>query len=170
MTNRRPLTDKEVAVQGKREEEKIYADGQGRPMVNMGPKASFTNPAIWMIVITIFIVLLPILIYHVSPGGDLGGGENTAGAGSGDGDTEETAETDEAAVQGEFDAVAFARDNCASCHGGDLTGSMGPTILGLDTDTFVSVVREGQGSMPAFSEDQISDEDLEFMAEYYAGQ
>ena len=112
MSNRRPLTDKEIALQGKKDEEKIFADGQGRPMVNMGSKGSFGNPVIWMMVIASVVILLPILIYHISPGGDLGGGENTAGAG-GDSGTEEVAESDEEAVNGEFDAIAFARDNCA---------------------------------------------------------
>ncbi|HJE19472.1 cytochrome c [Aliicoccus persicus] len=169
MSNRRPLTDKEIALQGKKDEEKIFADGQGRPMVNMGSKGSFGNPVIWMMVIASVVILLPILIYHISPGGDLGGGENTAGAG-GDSGTEEVAESDEEAVSGEFDAIAFARDNCASCHGQDLTGSMGPSILGLDVDTFETAVREGPGAMPEYSTDQISDEDLAFMAEYYSGQ
>lgn len=167
MSNRRPLTDKEIAVQGKVDKDKIYADGQGRAMVNMGSKASFGNPVIWMIVLAIFIVLLPVTIYHTSPGGDLGGGENTAGAG-GDSGTEETAETDDAAVNGEFNAIEFARDNCASCHGSDLTGSMGPSLLGLDVDTFQTAVREGPGAMPEYTTEQISDEDLAFMAEYYS--
>ncbi len=79
MSNRRPLTDSQIAIQGKKDKDKFYADGQGRAMVNMEPKASVKNPVIWIIVLTTFIVLLPILIYHVSPGGDLGGGENAAG-------------------------------------------------------------------------------------------
>lgn len=168
MSNRRPLTDSQIAVQGKKDKDKFYADGQGRAMVNMEPKASVKNPVIWIIVLTTFIVLLPILIYHVSPGGDLGGGENAAGT-TGGADTVEVAEeSDDAAVSGDFDAVQFARDNCAACHGSDFTGSMGPSILGLDTDTFETAVREGPGAMPEYTADQITDEDLTFMAEYFA--
>lgn len=86
---------------------------------------------------------------------------------------EETAEGEdgeESASTGDFDAEGFARDNCASCHGQDFTGGMGPTILGLDEEAFITAVREGPGNMPAFSSDQISDEELEALASHFAGQ
>lgn len=173
MSNRRPFTDSETAIQGKKDESKFYAHGQGRAMVNMEARASVKNPVIWIIVLTTFIVLLPILIYHVSPGGDLGGGENTAGSGPTGDDTnlttvESDVSDDDEAVSGAFDAVEFARDNCASCHGSDFTGSMGPSLLGVDEDTFMTAVREGPGAMPEYSEEQISDDDLAFMADYFA--
>lgn len=170
MSNRRPFSDKEIVVQGKKDPTKYYADGQGRAMVNMESRASVKNPLIWIIVLTTFIVLLPILIYHLSPGGDLGGGENTAGTTGGEDSVEVVEESDDAAVSGDFDAVQFARDNCAACHGSDFSGSMGPSLLGVDEDTFVSAVREGPGAMPAYTSDQISDDDLAFMAEYFSNQ
>lgn len=44
--------------------------------------------------------------------------------------------------------------NCQSCHGDKLQGGVGPTLVGiadrLDKDTIRSILRKGQGQMPAF--------------------
>lgn len=74
---------------------------------------------------------------------------------------------DDTASAGDFDPESFARDNCAACHGQDFTGGMGPDLHGVSADDFMSAVREGPGSMPAFPSDQISDEELEMLAAHF---
>ncbi|RXT14709.1 cytochrome c [Ammoniphilus sp. CFH 90114] len=52
---------------------------------------------------------------------------------------------------------------CLACHGADLTGGIGPALVGvIDTlgeDEFIRVMKEGRGSMPAlgaaWTEDQM---------------
>ena len=94
-----------------------------------------------------------------------GGGEETASEEGGEGGGEE-------ASSGDFDAEGFARDNCASCHGQDFSGGMGPALAGtsLAEEDFTTTVREGQGSMPAFSQDQIADEDLSTLYQFFSEQ
>ncbi|MEZ2457176.1 cytochrome c [Salinicoccus roseus] len=94
-----------------------------------------------------------------------GGGEETASEEGGEGGGEE-------ASSGDFDAEGFARDNCASCHGQDFSGSMGPALAGtsLSEEDFTTTVREGRGSMPAFSQDQIADEDLSTLYQFFSEQ
>ncbi|AKG73986.1 c-type cytochrome [Salinicoccus halodurans] len=101
---------------------------------------------------------------------------SSQGATSDQGEEEQTASEEgggeEGASSGDFDAEGFARDNCASCHGQDFSGGMGPALAGtsLDEATFTETVRNGKGSMPAFSQDQIADEDLTALYEFMAGQ
>ena len=38
--------------------------------------------------------------------------------------------TEEAASAAEFDPEAVAQGKCIGCHGGDLTGGMGPALVG----------------------------------------
>lgn len=85
--------------------------------------------------------------------------------------TEESGGGEEAS-SGDVDAEGIARDNCASCHGQDFSGGMGPALAGtsLAEDEFNTIVREGQGSMPAFTSDQIADEELTALYEFFAGQ
>jgi len=51
------------------------------------------------------------------------------------------------------------RAGCAACHGGDLSGGIGPTLgpgsnadLGLSDNQLEGVIRVGPGSMPPFDE------------------
>lgn len=76
------------------------------------------------------------------------------------------------ASSGDVDAEGIARDNCASCHGQDFSGGMGPALAGtsLAEDEFTSIVRDGQGSMPAFSADQIADEELTALYQFFSEQ
>lgn len=78
----------------------------------------------------------------------------------------------EEASSGDVDAEGIARDNCASCHGQDFSGGMGPALAGtsLDEEGFTTTVREGQGSMPAFSADQIADEELTALYQFFSEQ
>lgn len=92
-----------------------------------------------------------------------------------DGGDEEVASTEEdgggedgGADSGDVDAEGIARDNCASCHGQDFSGGMGPALTGtgLSEDEFHDIVLNGQGSMPAF-EGQIDDAEITAMYEFF---
>lgn len=101
-----------------------------------------------------------------------------AGCGNGDGDTaddgaeedatEEDATEDSEASTSDFDAEEFARTNCTACHGSDFTGSMGPDLTGFDEDALKTAVREGPGAMPSYSEEQISDDELDVLATFFS--
>ncbi|CAM4164759.1 c-type cytochrome [Lacicoccus alkaliphilus] len=84
---------------------------------------------------------------------------------------EDAAEEDDGeASTGDVDAEGIAQNSCASCHGGDFSGGMGPALAGTDMneDEFNDIVRNGEGSMPAFSEDQIDDEELSALYTYFS--
>lgn len=88
-----------------------------------------------------------------------------------DEDTEEAVEegtSDDESSASDFDAEEFARTNCAACHGSDFTGSMGPDLVGFDEDALRDAVREGPGAMPSYPESQISDEELDELANYFS--
>src|SRR5690625_6784534 len=67
-------------------------------------------------------------------------------------------------------AEGVAQSSCASCHGEDFSGGMGPALEGtsLSEEEFTDTVRNGQNSMPAFSEDQVSDEELTAMYDMWS--
>ena len=94
--------------------------------------------------------------------------------GSGEEEASEEPATEEgsSASSGDVDAESIARDNCASCHGQDFSGGMGPALAGmsLSEDEFSEIVRNGQGQMPAFSEDQIKDEELSALYTFFSEQ
>lgn len=87
-----------------------------------------------------------------------------------DDSAEDTEESDEGASTGDVDAEGVAQNSCASCHGEDFSGAMGPALAGtsLSQDEFDDIVRNGQGSMPAFNEDQVSDEELTAMYDMWS--
>lgn len=163
------------------EEGKTYVDGQPREIKSKNDKEdNAKNPLVWVIPIMIVILIVPLLIYHLGSGG--GAEEDTAldetaetesGGDSGEaadsGDSEEESDSEGDASSGDVDGEGIARDNCASCHGEDFSGSMGPALAGTDLsqEDFESTVREGQGSMPAFSEDQVSDDELTALYEFF---
>src|SRR5699024_9618100 len=81
---------------------------------------------------------------------------------SDDGANEETAEdnTEEESNDGTVDTAAaeeILESNCASCHGGDLSGGAGPdlTAVGADhsSDEIIDIIENGVGSMP--QQDQV---------------
>lgn len=108
------------------------------------------------------------------------GADDTDDAATEEETTEETAddaadedapeEDDGDASTGDVDAEGIAQNSCASCHGGDFSGGMGPALAGTDMneDEFNDIVRNGEGSMPAFSEDQIDDEELSALYTYFS--
>ncbi|QTD41672.1 cytochrome c550 [Sporosarcina sp. Te-1] len=79
-----------------------------------------------------------------------------------EGKTEDTASNAE-----EFDPEGFTQQKCIGCHGGDLTGGMGPNLHGLSDskETIHGIIKNGQGAMPAFG-GQISDEQIDQLADY----
>lgn len=79
-----------------------------------------------------------------------------------------TEATDDAAASEDFDPESFAQGQCISCHGGDLTGSMGPNLhgLSLSKDELHDIIKNGKGDMmPAFG-GKASDEQIDELAEY----
>ena len=94
------------------------------------------------------------------------------GNGGEDGSDETATEEGSSASSGDVDAEGIAQSSCASCHGSDFSGGMGPALAGmsLSEDEFSEIVRNGQGQMPAFSEDQINDEELSALHTYFSEQ
>lgn len=98
-------------------------------------------------------------------------GDEVATEENGEEGSEESGENGEnGASSGDVDAEGVAQNSCASCHGEDFSGGMGPALAGTDLseDEFTDIVRNGQGSMPAFDEGQVSDEELTAMYEMWA--
>ncbi|MEE8471889.1 MAG: cytochrome c [Dehalococcoidia bacterium] len=60
------------------------------------------------------------------------------------------------------------QDSCNMCHPGGGAG-VGPSLLGLDRETFTRVVRKGKGAMFAFTASQLSDPELESVYAYLQG-
>ena len=83
-----------------------------------------------------------------------------------EGNTEET-EGGSAAAE-DFDPETFVQGQCIGCHGGDLTGGMGPALVGLtdSEETVHDAIKNGKGDMmPAFG-DKLADEQIDELTEY----
>ncbi|MFX3674408.1 MAG: cytochrome c550 [Paenisporosarcina sp.] len=72
---------------------------------------------------------------------------------------------EKAAEGGDFDPEAVAQGKCISCHGGDLTGAAGPSLVGtkLSADEIKEVLAKGKGIMPP---NLVEEANLDAMAEY----
>ncbi len=67
---------------------------------------------------------------------------------------------------GTIDAAALYSANCASCHGVNGEGGIGPDLRGLtDTALVETQVSAGAGSMPAFG-DKLSADEISALAAY----
>lgn len=68
----------------------------------------------------------------------------------------------------ELSGEEIAKNNCISCHGGDLTGGMGPSIVGLDAEHIKDFALNGSesGAMPAILK---SEEEAQAVADYISG-
>lgn len=78
----------------------------------------------------------------------------------------EEGNTNEPAAVEDFDPESFTQGQCVSCHGGDLTGGLGPTLHGLtDKEAVHNIIKNGEGSMPAFGS-KLSDEQIDELADY----
>lgn len=160
------------------EEGKTYVDGQPREIKSKKDKEdNMRNPLTWVAPIMVIILIVPLLLFHIGGGGEGGEGEDGDDGGGEPVATDESSEEDsegeesgsEEADSGDVDAEGVARDNCASCHGEDFSGEMGPALDGteLAEEEFETIVREGQGSMPSFDDGQVSDEELTAMYDFF---
>jgi len=67
--------------------------------------------------------------------------------------------------------ASIYRASCATCHGQDGQGGVGPTLAGAVVSRFpdpadqVAVVRDGRGGMPAFG-GRLTDEEIAQVVEY----
>ena len=119
------------------------------------------NPIIPFLLIIFLGVGLVFLLSSYGANKSEEGGEGVA--------TEQQEGGEDAASSGDFDAEGYAKQNCASCHGQDYSGAMGPALqgTGLSEDEFHDIVRNGKNAMPAHSEDQISDDDMKVLYQYF---
>lgn len=184
------LTDKEKNMENKSDNERTEIDGQPREMIiktEQDKKDDKRNPLVWLVPIMIVLLIIPLAIFHFSGQGpegaadfaggggeesseESGGEEDSGGEGSEEGSGEESADNGDGASSGDVDAEGVARDNCATCHGDDFSGGMGPALAGtsLDEGEFTDIVRNGQGQMPSFGEDEVSDEELTAMYDFFS--
>lgn len=78
---------------------------------------------------------------------------------------------EEQAAPGAFDEAAardaYEKGTCASCHGGNLEGSAGPSLekvgAKLSKDEIIDIINNGRGAMPPMK-DNLSDEEKENLA------
>jgi mono/diheme cytochrome c family protein len=71
-----------------------------------------------------------------------------------------------------IDGAAIFRDNCATCHGGDGSGGIGPRLAGgrvvavyPDPADQIAVVTNGRAGMPAFGA-KLTDDEIAAVVEY----
>lgn len=102
------------------------------------------NPVIPYLVIAIIGVLAVIVISFV-------GAEQREAIQNEEEGTEQSAEGGEGEVSGDPEA-AYA-NSCASCHGADLTGGMGPDLTTIgskySSEEIADIINNGKGAMPA---------------------
>ena len=63
----------------------------------------------------------------------------------------------------------FSEAGCAGCHGPDGLGASAPHVIGHSADIVRLMVRDPVDQMPAFDESQLSEADLDKIAEYIGG-
>ncbi|WLR49268.1 cytochrome c [Halobacillus litoralis] len=90
-------------------------------------------------------------------GEDSGEGTDEGTSDSGDGEAVDTAAAEE-----------VYQNNCASCHGGELGGGMGPSLTEVGSkysaEEIVGFIKNGKGGMPA--QGQVSDDDAQLVASW----
>ncbi|MGF2617893.1 c-type cytochrome [Rossellomorea vietnamensis] len=78
-------------------------------------------------------------------------------------------EAAEGAMGTDIDPEKIVNQKCSSCHGGDLSGGMGPALKNigseLSEDEILSVIQNGKGSMP---KNIIEGDEAEAVAEWLA--
>lgn len=96
----------------------------------------------------------------------------TGCGGSGD-TTEESDSANEdagAAVEDSVDVEQVYNQSCASCHGGNLEGGMGPSLetvgANLSQEEIADVIENGRGQMPAQS--QLQEGEVQELASWLA--
>lgn len=87
-------------------------------------------------------------------------GTNAGGGTPGDGKNAATA-----------DAATIYKQNCASCHGGNLEGGGGPKLqtvgAKLSKDQIAGLISNGRGGMPAFK-NRLSETDIGSLSDWLA--
>ncbi len=63
----------------------------------------------------------------------------------------------------------YVAAGCVACHGDNAEGGVGPALAGHTREQVFAQVRNPRGAMPAFSEEQVSNEDLEKISAYIVG-
>lgn len=95
-------------------------------------------------------VIFGLMLVLGACGGDDDAQESADPAETDDAESEET--DDEGGEVSDDAAEEMYQESCASCHGDDLEGSVGPELdtIGADlsADEIEEVIEEGQGSMP----------------------
>lgn len=105
-------------------------------------------------------------------GGDEGASDDSSGDSSGDSGTktEESSEGDSGKTVDTAAAEKIFQNNCASCHGADLSGAVGPNLqeVGsrLSADEISNIIKNGRGNMPP--QKQVSKEDRQTLASWLA--
>ncbi|WP_156290710.1 cytochrome c550 [Oceanobacillus salinisoli] len=116
------------------------------------------NPLIPYAIIAVVGVLAVIIISFV------GLGQRDAIHQAEEGGTEQSAEEGEVST----DPEAIFTNNCAQCHGADLSGGMGPDLTTIGSkysaDEIVDIIQQGIGSMPA--QQQVPAEEADLLAEW----
>lgn len=101
---------------------------------------------------TLFAVLLTITLGMTACGDDGDGGDGSRASGSADGET-------------------IYNQNCASCHGGEGEGGVGPEVGGgvlvekYSVDEQREIVAEGRNNMPGFGS-SLSDDEIDAVVVY----
>ena len=64
----------------------------------------------------------------------------------------------------------YVQAGCATCHGVDAEGGpVGPPLAGSDPKIVTRMVREGRGGMPIYTEENLSDADVNRLTAYLGG-
>ena len=77
-----------------------------------------------------------------------------------------SADGEDTGATAELNGEEIAQKNCISCHGGDLTGSFGPTLIGVDADTIKNAALNGTGTMQKVLS---SEAEAQAVADYISG-
>ncbi|CDQ19224.1 cytochrome c551 [Halobacillus karajensis] len=118
-----------------------------------------------------------VLVLAACGGGDEGANDDNTndetteeqqGDGSGEGTDEGTSDAGEGDTVDTAGAEEVYQKNCASCHGGDLGGGMGPALSEVGSkysaEEIVDIIKNGKGDMP--EQGQVSDEDAQLVANW----
>lgn len=78
---------------------------------------------------------------------------------------------DTGAPSATVDADAIVKQNCISCHGGNLEGGVGPGLQAVggkyDRNQIHDIIANGQGAMPPF-QNQLSADEISAVADWLA--
>lgn len=104
------------------------------------------------------IVFGAVLVLGACGGDNSGNGNDNGAADNGNSETASAGEE------------AYVKNNCASCHGADLSGGAGVSLEKVGSDhsaeDIEDIIENGQGGMPA--QKQVSDEDRTEIAKWLA--